>query len=381
MKQIEQPKVAFIYEHAKTIHRMETLFITYRFRIKGASARRRLNKFAILVNQVWNYCNATSFHAIRDHSKWLSQVSLDGLLAGTSQLLGLHSQTVQAISKEYVTRRVQFRKRKLRWRVSHGSRRSLGWIPFKASGIRIDGNEAIYFKQRFRFWNSWEGSKPNQRKFEGKIKSGSFSQDAKGDWYLNLTCEVGTLETAHEVEEVGIDLGLKDTAILSDGTRIENRRFLRKLEEKLARSQKFHKKRRVRAIHRKIANRRKDYFHKETTKIAKKYQDIFVGNVSGKFLQKTHGKSSTDASTGFVRDLLEYKAIRHQGRFYEVSEFSSTITCSSCLKKTGPSGLSGLDVRGWTCSECRSEHDRDINAAKNILRFGRESLKQPVRAA
>ena len=108
----------------------------------------------------------------------------------------------------------------------------------------------------------------------------------------------------------------------------------------------------------------------------KKYHTVFVGDVSGKFVQSGNGKSSTDASIGVIRDLLKYKAMRHSGNCYEVNENSSTATCSACHNKTGPSGLSGLGVREWTCSECHAHHDdRDINASKNILRFGRESLR------
>ena len=99
------------------------------------------------------------------------------------------------------------------------------------------------------------------------------------------------------------------------------------------------------------------------------------GDVSGKFVQSGNGKSSTDASIGVIRDLLKYKAIRHSGYCFEVKENSSTVTCSHCHKKSGPSGLSGLGVREWICSECHVHHDRDVNAAMNILRVGRDSLR------
>ena len=99
-----------------------------------------------------------------------------------------------------------------------------------------------------------------------------------------------------------------------------------------------------------------------------------VGDVSGKFVQSGNGKSSTDASIGVIRDLLKYKAIRHSGYCIEVNENSSTVTCSACHKKTGPSGLSGLGIREWICSECGTAHDRDINAAKNILAAGHRRL-------
>jgi transposase len=214
-----------------------------------------------------------------------------------------------------------------------------------------------------------------------KVLCGSFSEDAKGNWYLNLTCEVKALSWNHPKQEAGADPGLKDTLTLSDGTRIEAEKNYRILEEKLAKAQRAGKKKQARNILRKGAQRRKDHLHKSTTKVAQTYRILYLGDLSARFLQKTNGKSSIDASVGKVQQLLKYKAMRHSGVCKDVSERSSTITCSICLKKTGPNGLSDLGVREWKCSSCGSHHDRDINAARNILRFGRESLKQPDRAA
>lgn len=360
------------------------LILTYRFRIKNASSKRRLSLLARQTNLIWNYCNETSYHAVRNYSRWISSVELDALLAGSSKFTGLHSQTIQAISKEYVTRRIHSKKRKLRWRVSSGSKRSLGWIPFKAAGVQMRGHRIKYFGQEFKFWNSWEGKTPKQRSWPEeavKILNGSFSEDSKGNWYLNLTCEVKPISVEHSIAEAGVDPGLKDTMTFSDGRRIENQRVYQEYEEKLAVAQKRGKKKQARKLSRKIANKRKDYLHKETTRISQTYKVIYIGNVSGKFLQKANGKSSTDASVGITRQFLNYKAMRHSGYCFEVSEVSSTIICSTCLQETGPSGLDGLGVREWSCNACGSHHDRDINSAQNILRFGRESLKQPGRAA
>jgi transposase len=210
---------------------------------------------------------------------------------------------------------------------------------------------------------------------------GSFSEDAKGNWYLNLTCEVKVQPHEHSVEEIGGDPGLKDSLVFSNGDRIENVRAFQKAEEKLAKAQRAHKKKQVRNIHQKIANKRRDKLHKETTRVVRLYKTLYLGDVSAKFLQQTNGKSSTDASIGVIRQHLTYKALRHSGRCIEVSERFSTITCSSCLKRTGPSGLSDLGVRAWSCADCGVTHDRDVNAARNVLRFGRESLKHPERAA
>lgn len=127
---------------------------------------------------------------------FLSSAEMDGLVAGSSKELGIHSQTVQSISQEYVRRRIQFKKL-LRWR----GRQSLGWIPFKASGIQFYGNRVKYGKHEFKFWNSYKipHGAINKQKYknydarglpdDAVIKTGSFSQDKRGRWYLNFTFE------------------------------------------------------------------------------------------------------------------------------------------------------------------------------------------------
>lgn len=340
---------------------------TLRYRVKDASERNRLDTLAGAVNFVWNYCNDTSFNAIRNHGKFLSAIDLKNLTSGSAQELGISSVTVQAICEEYAIRRIQFKKRKLRWRTSKGSRRSLGWIPFKANAIQVRGEKVSYLGHGYKLWLS--------RPIDGRILSGSFSQDALGHWYINIACEVSKIEHQHLVEELGGDPGLKTSITFSDGSVIENSMEFKHHEEKLAKAQRAHKKEKAKKIHAKIKNKRRDHAHKATTKVAKKSYVLYIGNVSGKFVQSGNGKSSSDASIGYIRDLLKYKTIRYSGHFYEVNENSSTVTCSHCCKKTGPSGLSGLGVREWTCRECHVQHDRDVNAARNILRFGRESLR------
>lgn len=364
---------------------MSVIALTYRYRVKGGSSNRRLSLLAPVTNLVWNFCNATSFKAIRDYSKWLSKIDLQELLKGSSKELAINSQSIQAIAHKYVENRITHKKRKLRWRVSKGPKRSSGWIPFNGQTIKVAGNKIRYNGQEYKFWDSWDGKNPKQRIREGEIKTGCFSQDASGKWYLNLTCEVRVIATQHEVQEVGGDLGLKDALVLSDGTRMENPRTFSKHEEKLAGFQRHGKRKQARRLSARIKNIRKDFIHKKTLQIVKKYRTIFLGDLSGKFLQASSGKSSADASTGIIRSTLSYKAIRHQGRVVDVSERSiaSTQTCSNpaCLKRTGPSGLGMLGVREWKCGECGAVHDRDVNAALNHFRVGRDSLKQPAKVA
>ena len=244
----------------------------------------------------------------------------------------------------------------------------MGWIPFKNQSIQFDEEKGVatYLGNDFKTFY--------HRKIQGKIKTGCFAQDSLGNWFVNLVCEVEAEQANHSADAVGIDLGLKTVATLSDGYKIENPKFLDKSLEKLGKAQRHNKKQQVKKLHKKIKNQRKDFLHKESTKIVKKILNIFIGNVSGVFLQKTQGKSSADASVGLLRNLLKYKAIKHSGNFYEVVEKFTTLTCGACSERTGPQGLTGLNIREWGCSNCGAVHDRDVNAAQNILRFGHETL-------
>jgi len=158
--------------------------------------------------------------------------------------------------------------------------------------------------------------------------------------------------------------------------------FYRGLEAKLASAQRAHKKARVRAIHAKIANRRKDSLHQFSTRLVREYGAIFVGNVKASTLAKTaYAKSVLDAGWSAFRTMLRYKCAFAGVTFAEIDEAFSTQVCSACSARSGPQGIAGAGIRAWTCSECGTVHDRDLNAAKNILAAGRRRLAEgiPVR--
>jgi IS605 OrfB family transposase len=180
---------------------------------------------------------------------------------------------------------------------------------------------------------------------------------------------------------VGIDLGLKEFAALSDGRKVEAHRFYRDIEPALALAQRAHKTRRVKALHAKIANRRKDALHQFSTALVKEYGAIFIGNVNASGLAQTGmAKSVLDAGWSAFRTMLQYKCADAGVWFEEVNEAFSTQTCSCCASRTGPKGVAGLGIRGWTCSSCGVIHDRDVNAARNILACGRARLAAGVLA-
>ena len=335
-----------------------------RVRDKHAHA---LREMSVAVNQVWNFVNALSQRAIRERGLFLSAYDIHPYTKGSGKLLGLHSQTVQAITEEYVTRRKQFKKTKLRWRVSRGARRALGWVPVKSLEWR-DG-QVFHGGRYFKVFDSYGLS-------AYRLKSGSFSEDARGRWYLNIAAEVAE-EKPKGTNAVGIDLGCKTVATASDGTVMASGRWYRDLEQSLAIAQRAKNKQRVRAIHAKIKHRRKDAQHKFTTDLVRHNAAIFVGDVDSMKLVKTQlAKSVLDAGWGQLKALLKSKCDRAGVVFEEVSEYLTTQTCSACgaLPTQRPKGIAGLGIREWTCDACGSHHDRDINAARNILAVGLDRL-------
>jgi putative transposase len=332
---------------------------TFKFRLKNNN-QYHLLKMAGSVNFVWNYCNESSLEYLDKHNKWLSAYDLDALTKGCSKDLAINAQTIQAVNSEFSTRRNQLKKRKLSWR---SKKRSLGWVPFKSEGISLRGDCIVYNKVSFRFWKS--------REIEGKIKTGSFVQDTQGRWYVCLVCETPKLPKYKSGGQIGIDLGLKTIATLSDGTELSRDNITVKYERRLMVAQRACKKRAIKSIHAKIKNSRKDWNHKVTTKLINSNDVIFVGNVSPSKLKKTRmAKSVSDAGWADFKSMLAYKAIALGVEYKEVKENFSTVTCSVCFERTGPSGLSALGVRKWVCKQCGASHNRDVNAAKNILSFG-----------
>ena len=179
-------------------------------------------------------------------------------------------------------------------------------------------------------------------------------------------------ESVAAEEAVGLDLGLKTTVATSNGERLEAGQFYRQIEHQIAQAQRRGHKRQAKRLHRRAARRRKDALHKFSRKIIDRYQAIVVGDVSSLKLVKTRmAKSVLDAGWGLLKRQLLYKG-QSAGRSVRiVSERNTTRACSDCRALTGPTGLDMLVVRTWVCAGCGSTHDRDVNAAKNILSAAR----------
>lgn len=230
------------------------------------------------------------------------------------------------------------------------------------------------------------------REVLGTIKSATISKSTTGKYYISILCETEISPFPKTDSSVGIDLGLENFAILSTGEKIGNERFLKGLSKKLAKEQKIlsrrsliakksgrklsecknYQKQRIKVakIHEKIANKRKDFLDKLSTEIIKNHDIICIEDLSSKNLMKNHklAKAIGDVSwSEFVR-MLEYKADWYEKTISKISRwYPSSQICSDCGFSSGRKALS---IRKWTCSNCGSHHDRDINASLNILYEG-----------
>lgn len=333
-----------------------------------------LRQMAFEVNQVFNLANEITSAACSNAGEfdaqipeWLTAYDVQKQTAGLRKEKGylIDSASIQEVIAVHGKARRQFKRSKLRWRVSGGTRRLLGWIPFKVGFTKWHNGSVKFAGKLFNVWDSYGLS-------AYKFRAGSFSEDSRGRWYFNVAVDYEE-QPAEGVSAVGIDLGLKDIATTSHGEKLAAGRFFRDFEPALGKAQRANKKRRVKAIHARIKHRRKDALHKFSTAIVKANAAIFVGDVSGSKLIKTKmAKSVSDAGGSMLKTQLEYKTIARSAVFEVVNEACSTQACSCCgaLSPDSPKGRAGLRIRVWTCSECGTLHDRDVNASKNILAAG-----------
>lgn len=230
------------------------------------------------------------------------------------------------------------------------------------------------------------------RQPKGMIKSATISRRASGKYYISLLYKEEINELPKTNSAIGIDLGITDFAILSDGQKIDNNRFTSKMEKKLKREQRklskrallaknkgiplyeaknYQKqKRKVARLHEKVMNQRTDFLNKLSTEIIKNHDIICIEDLNVKGMLRNHklARSISDVSWSSFVAKLQYKADWYGREIIKVDQwFPSSQICSECGHKDGKKSL---DIREWTCPICDTHHDRDINASINILTEG-----------
>ncbi|MFF4819627.1 RNA-guided endonuclease InsQ/TnpB family protein [Kitasatospora sp. NPDC001309] len=299
---------------------------------------------------------------------WLASVGVDPLIQSLRDLDTAYRNFFDLVSGKRDGRPVGLP----RFKSKRDARQSLR---FTRNGFRIRSNGKLNLAKIGDVRVKWSRALP------ADPSSVTVVLDAAGRYHASIVVDV-ELEHLPEVDaEVGIDLGLTTYAVLSDGSVIDNPRFLRKAEKKLKAAQRelsrkakgsrnrSKARRKVARAHAKVADTRKDWLHQQTTKLIRENQAVYLEDLNVRGLARGRlAKSVHDAGWATFRRLLEEKAARY-GRVIGIvpRAFPSSQLCSACGHRDGPKPLR---VREWACGACGVLHDRDLNAARNILAAG-----------
>ncbi|OPG02926.1 RNA-guided endonuclease TnpB family protein [Microbispora sp. GKU 823] len=256
---------------------------------------------------------------------------------------------------------------------------------------RKDNRQAVRFTKNARF-SITAGGKLRlpkigdvpvrwSRSLPAEPSSVTVVKDAADRYFASFLVETSDEPLPESAAEVGIDLGLSHFAVTSDGRRVDNPRFLRRAERRLRKAQQDLSRKvkgsanrakaraRVARAHARVADARRDWAHKLSTALIRENQAVYVENLAVSSLGRTRlAKSVHDAGWSQFIGMLEYKAVRYGRHFAKIDRwFPSSKLCADCGTVTESMPL---NVRSWECP-CGAAHDRDVNAAKNILAAGR----------
>ena len=307
----------------------------------------------------YNACAGMMVKMKREDNIWLAEVNSQTLQAAL-----MHLETAYGNFFKKKSKFPKFKSKKSNYDSFH--------VPQSVKLLKNNKVQIPKFKEGIKFIK--------HRELKGKICSATVSRTPTGKYYISiLTEQEPTKHLEKTGKSIGIDLGIKDFAITSEGHRYINPKFLYKFQRKLKTSQQ-HLSRKVKGsksrerarikvakIHEKITNSRNDMQHKVSMSLIRKYDMIALEDLNVKGMIKNHclAKAISDSSWSSFVTKLEYKAQWYGKRVIKIDRFfPSSKTCSDCgyIKES-----LDLSERVWTCV-CGSKHDRDINASKNILK-------------
>lgn len=337
----------------------------------------------------WNYALNKSIETYLDSGKGLSRVALNAFLPTlkkaeeTVWLADCYSQVLQATTLNLTTAYKNFFEKRAgfpKFKSKHG-KQSIQYpqnVKIVDGNVKLPGNIGIVKAKM-------------HRAIEGKIKTVTVSKTPSGKYLASILTEIEGENPVTSVGKIlGIDLGLKHFAVVTDGEKISkynnpkhhalHEKNLKRKQKKLARKQKGSKSRNryrriVAKVYERVSNSRQDFLHKLSFKLVSDSQAVIVENLYVKGMVHNHklAKSISDAGWGTFTNFLAYKLERRGGKLVEIDRwFPSSKLCSNCFYQIGEMPL---DIREWTCPHCNTHHDRDANAAQNIRAEGIRMIK------
>jgi putative transposase len=316
------------------------------------------------------------FKDIRDKYEWMKEADSQGL-SNTYQ--DLDSSFVKFFNNRSMLPKFKKKSDKNAYR-NRMVRKSIDKLILNKNHIKIPKAGLVEFRGDYDF------EKLNIK----KIYNITIRRSKTNKYYCSICVDIEQEEYEHTGEVIGIDLGIKDLVIDSNGNKYKNHKYQAKAEKKIKRLQRLYSKKqkgsknqeksrlKIATAYEKLSNKRKDNLHKLTTKLVKENDIICIENLNVKGMTKNHhlAKSIQDASFGTLVSMLKYKAAWHNRKIIEVGRFyPSSKLCSCCGNKMASMPLS---VRAWICPSCGASHDRDINAAINIKNEGLRILDGTV---
>lgn len=359
---------------------------TFCFRLYNSRHNRKLHRLIGIAGQIYNHCIALHKRYYRLYGKYIHKYSLMNHIAKikrTKRFAFFRKLNAQAVHD--VVERID-RAYTLFWnnlkrevRASPPNFRKVKKyrsFTLKQSGYKLNETAGIITIQGQPYRHD------HHRRIEGKIKTVTVKRDTLGNIYIFLACDTGAQEVIQRTgESVGFDFGLKKFLTASDGKDIESPQFFRRNAKLIAKRNRAlsHKqegsKRRKRAqrelarIHKRTADQRRDFHYKTALKICREYAVICLEDLNIKGMMKLWGRKISDLAFYSFLLILKYEATKTGTKIVQIDRYyPSSQICSECGYRNAE--VKDLHVRHWKCPHCGAEHNRDTNAAKNILRAG-----------
>ena len=349
--------------------------LAYRYKLYKNKKNKRLSQLLAEACFVWNRCLAIQKRYYSLYGKYCKSARLQKHFAKHYKMRSLHSQSVQEIIQRLDNAYTRFFNKKAKRPPKFKRKADFTSVVYKQGGFAIKDNKLTInkIKTTFKFVLS--------RPVRGEVKRISIKRSNKGDFYLIVTtdAEPERRGKTHDGASVGIDFGLKTYMTLSDGRRVENPQFLkkglskvRKLSKSLSSKKKGSRnreecKRRLGKMHEKIANSRRDWQWKLAHDLCRLFDNIYIEDLQLTGMCRRWGRKMGDLAHGEFVNILKQVAGKYGCMVHEIDRFyPSSKTCPCGHVNDGLN----LSDREWTCPECGAVHDRDLNAARNILRRG-----------